>query len=157
MTFPLLPKQTEQKWTLKVLTPRHREIADLLLEGELDRDQIAAIYKLNRDYISMLKQQPLFREYIEQRYAELDEKFRSLYHSTISAVQDGLNDADTKNRLSAARLYLESHGKMDGGSKTSETAEDVITRMLNLQINVQANFNQPPTDVHSVNVSNEKE
>lgn len=126
-----------------------------MIEGELDRDQIAAIYKLNREYISMLKQQPLFREYIEQRYKELDEKFRSLYSSTISAVQDGLNDADTKNRLSAARIYLESHGKMDGASKTSDTAEDVIQRMLNLQVNVQVN--QQPTDVHSVNVSGERE
>lgn len=117
----------------------HQKQAILLhLEG-LPPKQIAEELGKSPDWVSRVLRSKKAEELINNYLSFADQEFKVLYSLSINAVRDALNSSDVKVRLDAAKIYLKAHGK-DGASGPAsgvgETAEDVITRVIELQMRV---------------------
>lgn len=121
---------------LKKLRPVHKLIIKLHLLG---KKQVEIAKQLNRDqaYISLILNDPLAQAEIERTNKDLDDEFRALYSDAIDAIRKGLNHENPDVRLRAADKYLKAHGKYQPEKEvSSDTAEDVIQRILNLHLHL---------------------
>jgi hypothetical protein len=123
---------------LQKLKPKHHRLVELYLKGVRPKD-IAAELGVNTHTLWGWLRDPLIQHEIDKGKKAWEDEFDSLYGLAIDAVRGGLNELDPQHRLRAAAIYFRQ--KQDtaalkaGGGK--ETAEDVIARML--QINIQIN------------------
>jgi len=131
--------QIKPKWQLQKLTKRHRDIASLLISG-VTHDEIADVCNCHKQTIIVLKQQPIFQDYLKQLQQEIEDEFKGLFGRTVRAIRDSLqDDAPRDTRLKAARIVLEAQGRLKGVNTGQESAEDVARRLIqnfNVQINV---------------------
>jgi len=91
--------------------------------------------------ISRWLSDPLIVEILAKQYDAHDARFKAMYGKTLDVIEDSL-DMVKHNigvNLKGADMYLKAHKKYDPeNAKAGDTAEDVIARMLNLnlQLNV---------------------
>ena len=67
---------------------------------------------------------------IEDYLSFQDQEYRALYKLSVDAVREVLRKGTPQEKLMAARMFLQSHGKLKEASSSSESAEDVIRRMM---------------------------
>ncbi len=94
---------------LKKLSPKHRQIVALHVQGR-------AIKKIAEEvglaYISVWRviNDPLAKQLIDEFYESFDADFKVLKPLAIEAVREGLEDGDTKTKLSAVDRYAKLAG-----------------------------------------------
>lgn len=112
---PNLP-QAKYKFSLKRLTPKHKEVAALLAQG-LKAVDVARIVGFTPEYLHMLSKQPLFIEYIDGMNAVVDRQLEALYGKSVEVIADALS-AGGDEALKAARLQMEATNRV--GKQKSE-------------------------------------
>lgn len=123
---------------LKSLKPKHHKMIQMHLAG-VPSTEIAKTLGIARNTVFNWMRDPLIIEEIRKGKQAWEDEFDALYGKAIQAVRAGLDDMDPTHSLRAAAIYFRQ--KQDaaqlkvGGGK--ETAEDIIARML--QINIQIN------------------
>lgn len=125
---------------LKQLSPIHYTIIAFHLEGK-SNNAIALLVKKSYITITKVLNDPLAMDIIEQAYQGNDKRFRALYGKAVDTIDESMEKSQPMNiRLRGADTYLKAHGKFDKDDGTAgESAEDVIARIL--QMNIQVNVN----------------
>jgi hypothetical protein len=125
---------------LKRLKPKHLRIIELHCMGHRNKD-IAAELGMSQTYVSIVLTDPLVVQEIQMRSTEARHEFDALRFAANDVVRDALEEhRPMGQRLRAADMFYKAQGDYqpvrDGAGV--ETAEDVIQRMLtlNLQVNV---------------------
>ena len=75
---------------------------------------------------------------INQLYEFQDTEYKALYRLAVSAVRDCLQSENEAIRLRAADMYMKAHGKAGGGAQDRETAEDIVSRMIEYSRNLKS-------------------
>jgi len=122
---------------LKKLSPIHMEIVKAHLDGVKNMD-IAAMFRMTDATVSRILNDPLVEgirtEWLKDRHAE----FNALYGRAINTIRESLDESKPDLvRLKAAKMVMEDAPFTKEQEKRAETAEDVVQRIL--QINVQIN------------------
>ena len=122
---------------LKRLTGRHIAVLVEHLAGRRGYE-IAEKHRIREVTVSRIINDPLGQAFLHKQYAGVDREFEALYGQAVGVLRDGLKPANSmKDRLRAAELHFKKRGDFKEGKETKETAEDVIQRIL--QLNVQVN------------------
>lgn len=125
---------------LKELKPVHEEMIAMHLEGFRNKD-IALAFNVTDSTVSIVLSDPLAVAVIQQARKENEARFNNLYGKAIDVIEDSVmphQGIDT--RLKGAALYFKEAGNKGDGDK--ETAEDVIQKIINMQINGDIIINQ---------------
>lgn len=131
---PFPTAEEVKKWDPKRLTPKHRQILSLHAQG-MRRAEIGALCKCTPEFVSMLASTDSGKAYLKELEGYLDGRMRALYKKTIDAVEDQLENGRGADKLAAAKLQLQVTGKLGKEKDEAESAEDVIQRIMNLQVN----------------------
>jgi DNA-binding CsgD family transcriptional regulator len=132
---------TEERkgWQMKALKPRHRQIASLLAQGA-KRQEIAAAMGVTPEYVTMLQQQPLMKDYIREMCEVVGVRFEALFGQAVEVISDVMKNGNDSNRLKAARLQMEGTGRVgsrdrrpSGDSGAESRLEKLAERLLYLQ------------------------
>jgi len=126
----------------KPVIARHRFVLELHLAGHRikkslpGKPSIEELTGYSAVYISSILRSPKVQALKQQIMSLYDEEFKMLYPKVVKSIQDGLSDAcDMPTRLSASKLWLKAHGKLqkDDTQNTgmNVTAEDVVIQILN--------------------------
>lgn len=137
-TTPFPTQEQVRKWQPRRLTAKHRQMLSLFAQG-VSRREIGALCKCAPEYVTMLAATDLGRAYLKEIEEHLDARMRGLYSKTIDAIEDQLDKGTGANKVAAAKLQLQVTGKLGRAQEETETAEDVIQRIL--QMNVQGDVN----------------
>ena len=128
---------------LKRLRPKHIQVLALHLQG-MKQSHIANRLGLSQPWVSNVISDPLSQEYITQFLEEQKGRLTGLFARSLDAVQEGLEAVHPTSdnplygtRLKAADMVFKLQGSYDEVVSSDESAEDVIERML--QVNVQVN------------------
>lgn len=126
---------------LKELKLIHYKMLKLHFSG-LSNSSIAKTLQKTDATISRWLSDPLITEILAKEYEAQDSRFKAMYSKTLDVIEDSLNmhKHNIGVNLKGADMYLKAHKKYDPDTaKAGDTAEDVIARMLNL--NMQFNIN----------------
>lgn len=131
---PFPAAEEVKKWNPKRLTPKHKQILSLHAQG-MKRVEIGALCKCTPEFVTMLASTDIGRAYLKDLEAYLDGRMRTLYKKTIDAIEDQLDNGRGADKIAAAKLQLQVTGKLGKEKDEAESAEDVIQRIMNLQVN----------------------
>jgi len=121
---------------LKRLTGRHIAVLVEHLAGRRGYE-IATKHHIREVTVSRIINDPLGQAWLQRQYQGVDREFEALYGHAVGALRDGLKPANSmKDRLRAAELHFKKRGDFKEGREVKETAEDVIQRILNLNVQV---------------------
>jgi len=120
---------TKPTWELKKLSQKHKTIVALHAQG-VDRFDIGQVADCTPEYVSMIVKQPLAKAYLAELEEYMDSRLKSLYGKTVDVISNGLDSGNEDVALKAARLQLESTGKLKGEKKEAQSAEDVVAAIL---------------------------
>lgn len=122
---------------LQRLKPKHHRVIELHLRGASGAE-VASATGMTQATISRILADPLAQEILSAASAARDREFEALYGMHLEALRDGFTSGDVRDKLRAASVYGRERierAKSDAGA--SESAEDVIARIL--QLNIQVN------------------
>ena len=122
---------------LKKLSLRHKQAISLVLQG-MSREDAAEATSFVPEYITFLLQQPLAKEYIAHVNRAVSSQLEALYGKSVEAIAGGLTATDPDVKLRAAKLQLQTTGRLEPDETGRKTAEDVVSAML---LGVQVNIN----------------
>lgn len=147
------------KWELKELKPRHRQVAALASQGKRNTE-IATIVGITPEYVSMLLRQPLVKQYVSALCDIADTQIEALYPKVVETIADVLECGSEKGRLQAARLQLEATrriGRPDPAGRPGEVSaeerlEQLANRLKALQTGVRQGktFNENGQEIEDV-------
>ena len=121
---------------LKRLTARHIAILIEHLAGRRGYE-IAEKHRVREPTVSRIIHDPLGQAFLKKRYNHVDQEFEALYGQAVNVLRDGLKNTNSmKDRLRAAELHFKKRGDFKEQNVVKETAEDVIQRILNLNVQV---------------------
>lgn len=123
----------ERSSDLKELTSEHKMAIVLHLEG-FSRTDIADQLGRSVSWVRNTLTSRLAQNVINDYLAFSDQEFKALYQLSIEAIRDALRSEDISVRLKAADKYLKAHGKYNEGFTPGETAEDVVKRVMEMDI-----------------------
>lgn len=128
---------------LKELKMIHYKMLKLHFSGVKNSDIARQLQKTDAT-ISRWLSDPLIVAILSQQYEAQDARFKAMYGKTLDVIEDSL-DMHKHNigvNLKGADMYLKAHKKYDPENiKAGDTAEDVIARMLNLNLQLNVNVN----------------
>ena len=129
---------------LKRLKSKHLRLIALHLQGYSNQD-IAEAAGVSQAWLSIILSDPLTEQYLSQFRKEQEARLTGLYARSLDAVQDSLEATlsdDRPNhsvRLKGADLAFKLNNSYEKASESVLTAEDVIERMLQVNVGVQIN------------------
>lgn len=136
----VFPSQDKVKgWEPKVLTPKHKQILSLVAQGMKYRD-IGSLCKCTPQLIVMLGACSKGQEYLSFIEQQMDIRLRGLYSKSVDAIDDQLSNGSGENKLRAAKLQMQATGKLGKEAEKVDTAEDVIQRIMQLNVNGDINI-----------------
>jgi len=127
------------RWNPARLTSKHKGILSLYAQGE-KRDLIATLHKCTPEYVTMLARTESGSAYIQDIQRYIDERLDNMTAKSVQVIDEALaQDQPMDTRLKGAALQLKAAGRMqeDTSGKGGASAEDVIARIMNLQVNVK--------------------
>lgn len=130
-----------EKWEPKRLTPKHRQILSLYAQG-MKRYEVAAFCRVTPAMVTLLAKSEKGKAYLSEIEEHMDGRLRALYSRSVDAIEDQLVNGKGENKLKAAALQMKATGKLGQAQEDQETAEDVIQRIM--QMNVQVNHYHGP-------------
>ena len=123
---------------LKKLSQRHIEIIDLHTRGYKMVD-IAKTVGVTRFNVSNVLNDPLAQDVIKKAHQQVENEFDALYGRVVDTIRDGLEkEIGLDTRLRAVDRYAKMKQVNGDQGKGPETAEDVVDRILQLNIQVNA-------------------
>lgn len=122
---------------LRRLSNRHKQAISLVLQG-MSRSEAAEATGFVPEYITFLLQQPLAKEYIAHVNKAVSTQLEALYGKSVEAIAGGLIASDPDVKLRAAKLQLQTTGRLEPDEGSKRTAEDVVQAML---LGVQVTIN----------------
>lgn len=129
--------------TLRRLSPTHRELISLLLQG-MGSGDAAAIVGYTRQRVTQLLGDPLFQTAMDEQRQLWDVELSNLTGNSVAVLRDALTDKDPEVRLKAARMQLETQGKFRQGTADGTSAEDAVAKIISLAVtNMQINVGLP--------------
>ena len=111
------------------------------LSGKKNSEIAYSLHKTDAT-ISRWLSDPLVLAILSDTYNAQDARFKAMYGKTLDVIEDSLDQMKHSIgvNLKGADMYLKAHKKYDPDqAKAGDTAEDIIARMLNL--NLQFNVN----------------
>jgi len=118
---------------LKELTPQHEEMVAMHLDGMRNRD-IAESFNVTDSTVSIVLSDPLAQAIVQRARKENEARFSNLYGKVVDVIEDAIDPNESIDiRLKGANVYLKEAGNQ--GTQDKETAEDVIQKIINLQVN----------------------
>lgn len=125
------------KIILRKLSLRHKQAISLVLQG-MSREDAGEAVGFVPEYITFLLQQPLAKEYIAHINRAVSTQLEALYGKSVEAIAGGLRASDPDVKLRAAKLQLQTTGRLEPSGDEKRTAEDVVQAiLLGVQVNVQ--------------------
>ena len=123
---------------LRRLKPRHRKVIGMHLAGVPSRD-IAKAMGTTDSAVSIILSDPLAQEVIEKARASWEMEFDALYGKHLDSLRSGFNSGDVRDKLRASSIYSRERTERvrTDPNAAGDSAEDVIQRML--QLNIQVN------------------
>lgn len=125
---------------LSRLTGRHVAIIKLHLLGLRNKD-IAEKMKVTDATVSIVLRDPLSQRYLQRSYEDIDLEFNALYGKSVGVLSEAMDSDRMADRLRSVDIIFKGRGKYLEADQGKETAEDVIKRVLALQVNVNVNVN----------------
>ena len=134
---------------LKELTGKHLRAINLHLAGVKGRE-IAATLDMSEAWVSTVLNDPLAQTEIRQRFLDVDAE---MFAKATTKIDDAMDSADAAISLRAAEMVWRSRGKFAQPEPIRTTAEDVVSRMLDIaaaqggaSVTISANtgWNIPP-------------
>ena len=118
---------------LATLKPVHLEMIEMHLHGWKNRD-IAEAFSTTDSRVSILFHDPLAESIIAGARKDSEKRLSALHEKAVDVISDAMDTEKTiDDRLKGANLYFKENGKRsDDGA---ETAEDIVQKILNMQIN----------------------
>lgn len=107
----------------------HRRVIALHLMGKSNAAIERALGR-SSGYVSGVLNNPTVQPVLERCYRDYEREMRALFPLTVEAIRGALERGETPERLRAADLWHKIHGTYDKQKDTSQTAEDVIERIL---------------------------
>lgn len=133
------PSQEKVKrWEPKVLTPKHKQILSLVAQG-MKYAEIGSLCKCTPQLIVMIVASSQGQQYLAYIEQQMDMRLRSLFSKSVDAIEDQLTNGSGENKLRAAKLQMQATGKLKDSTEKADTAEDVIQRIMNMQVNGDVN------------------
>ena len=123
---------------LKKLSNRHKQAVSLVLQG-MSREEAAEATGFDPAYITFLLQQPKVKDFIAHVNKAVGTQLEALYGKSVQAIAGGLNHSDPDVKLRAAKLQLQTTGRLEPDGDEKKTAEDVVQAIL---LGVQVNVNR---------------
>ena len=120
------------------LKEKHKTIVNLHIRGFSGR-QISAAMGVSRTQVSTILHDPLCQDVIKKAHQEVEEEFSALYGRVVDTIRDGLDkEMGMDCRLKSVDRYAKMKQVNGDQGKGPETAEDVVERILQLNIHVNA-------------------
>lgn len=110
-------EEPKTQFELKKLKPRHKQAASLLAQG-LGRAEVAEAIGCTPEYITMLCQQTLFIEHMEELEKVVRVRMQAMMETSADVVGLALRGGSIKERLEAAKMVFTARG-LDKPSATS--------------------------------------
>lgn len=127
------------KILLRKLSLKHKQAIALVLQG-MSREDAGEAVGFTPEYITFLLQQPIAKEHIAHINRAVSTQLEALYGKSVQAMASGLNHSDPDVKLRAAKLQLQTTGRLEPSEESKKTAEDVVSAIL---LGVQVNVNSP--------------
>lgn len=129
------------------LTGKHLRIVNLHMAG-LKGGEIAAALNLTPSRVSIILNDPLTQAEIGKRFVETD---REMFARATKKIDESMDNSDPAIALRAAEMVWRSRGKFEKKEVDRPTAEDVVTRMLQLageqgQATLKVTVGAPPIE-----------
>lgn len=133
---PTLPGP--KRWNPKKLSQKHKTALTLYAQG-MRLAEIHAVTGVSQVSLDLLVLSDLGRQYLAHMESLLDSRLRNLYGASVDAIEDQLKNGSGADKLKAAQLQMRAIGKLGGGEDEKESAEDVVQRIM--QMNVEGDLN----------------
>lgn len=133
----LAPDAPVPQVQLKKLSPMHRQVLSMVAQG-IPRDIIAKQCDIVPEYIPWLLKQPVCKEYYDEIMTVVDARLMGLSEQSVTAISEVLTNGTGDERLKAARLQLESIGRIGSRSQgakapsSDEHLEGLANRLVSL-------------------------
>lgn len=120
---------------LKRLTGRHVAILKLHLLGHTNT-AIADHMRISAARVSSIIHDPLAITFLEKCYNDTDKEFEALYGSSVDVLRSAMDSVRVADQLRAVDIYYKKRGDYSDNTGGGDTAEDVVKRVINMQLNV---------------------
>ncbi len=117
---------------LKRLNVRHRQIMALWLAG-YNLNEISQTLDCAYATVHRVLNDETVQHHLGQVSEKTDGEIRDLIPRSIQVLRDALNNEDPKFALRAAENVLKMNGKFNDKAEESESAEDVVQRILQVE------------------------
>lgn len=134
---PNTPEKKSGRHLLQKLRPHHYRVVHMYLSGMKPRD-ISIKVKMPYGSVWRILSDPLVKDLIQRILKFNDDRLKLLTEKSVDAIEAALDTGQPMStRLKAARMQLETQGKFKGPEDDGKkTAEDVVSQILNMQVNV---------------------
>lgn len=137
-------------WTLRKLSPRHKQICALLAQG-FKNIEIATVMGVTKEYVSMLLRQLLIQEEIARVCEIAETRLDAMFVQTVDVISDGMSNGNITEKLKAARLQLEATKRIGHGSgipSPVEGGEDRLEKLANRLTQLLAQKKESANETH---------
>lgn len=135
---------------IRRLNLKDRQIMLLALEG-WSTEEVCDQVHVSPARVRRVLNSPQYAKVFEDFLQHKDREFQSLYNLSIAAVRDALRSDDIEVRLKAADKYFKVHAKAESG-RGATTAEDVITRIMEIKLTEQISASTNPAQLNVQNM-----
>ena len=122
---------------LKQLRPKHLRIISLYMSGRFKRFEIARMEGVTPVTITNVISDPLSQKILQKQHEQFEEDLIAMKPIALDTMRSGLLDKDLRIGLSALDKYFKATGLYKEKADARDSAEDVMQRILNLQVNVK--------------------
>jgi len=122
-------EEGNSEFALKTVKPIHREVASLLAQG-VPRPVIAEICGFTPEYITMLSRDPSIEAILEEYVQFAERQMLALTERAVEVVSDVMQNGNDENKLKAARLQMESAGRLGrfADARITSVSEDYLDK-----------------------------
>ena len=126
-----LPPITGGRQELKYLTPQHKTIIMMHLEG-YERHEISDTLQCAYEKVCFTLRSAVAKEHIDDFHNFRDREAAALYSIGLREMRGILRNGDNKEKIRAFELLAKSQGKFEKKDPLGgETAEDILSKVMN--------------------------
>jgi hypothetical protein len=140
---PDVVEAASPKWILKELKPMHKQVCAFLAQGMKNVD-VARLCQITPEYVWMLTQQPLVKQYIAQMSEVAGTRLEAMFEKTVDVLAETMENGSESGKLKAVRLTLEATKRIgrpdpmaNSQNVNTDRLEKLAERLLFLQSGVR--------------------
>lgn len=112
----------ESRTRLQSLSVRHREAISLICQG-VKRTEVGQICGFEPEYVSWIMRQEVAKEYLKEMNEVVDFRLQALTEESVDTIAEVMKTGAGDERLKAAKLQLESIGRIGAGKNAMPLAQ----------------------------------